>query len=236
MIALLVILTPIALINSVAMLPSSIAGVAAALGARKPILTASGFIAGRFVPHFTFGLLLTFGLDAAFNRLEVWTRDAWQDPATLVVALQLIIGTAMVVFGYRLSRVSGYRPDGAPSKPMTPVGAFSVSAGLTIVGLPGALLYFAAIDQILKADLTAPGIVKAVLYYNVIYLLPLMLIVVSRGLLGTGVNPIFSAVARFLQRRGKQLMFFGLLGLGVVLAADAITWFLGFPLLPRYVV
>ncbi len=232
--ALLAVLAPIALINSVSILPSGIAGVAAALGARKPILTASAFIAGKFVPHFAFGLLLTFGLDAAFDRLGVWTRDVWQDPATPVVVLQLIIGAVMVVFGYRLSRVSQHRPDGASSTPMTPVGAFSVAAGLTIVGLPGALLYFAAIDQILRADLMALGIVKTVLYYNVIYLLPLMLIILSRGLLGTRVDPIFRAVARFLQRWGKQLMFFGLLGVGVVLAVDAITWFLGFPLLQRY--
>jgi hypothetical protein len=234
MIAVLAILTPIALINSVAILPSGIAGVVAALGARKPILTASAFVAGKFVPHFTFGLLLTFGLDAAFDRLGLWTRGAWQDPATPVVVLQLIIGAVMVVFGYRLSRVGQHRPDGASSTPMTPVGAFSVAAGLTLVGLPGAWLYFAAIDQILRSDLMALGIVKAVLYYNVIYLLPLMLIILSRGLLGTRVDPIFRAVARFLERWGKQVMFFGLLGVGVVLAVDAITWFLGFPLLPRY--
>ena len=233
--ALLAILTPIALINSVSILPGGIAGVVAALGTRKPILTARAFVAGKFVPHFAFGLLLTFGLDAAFDRLGVWTRDVWQDPATPVVVLQLIIGAVMVVFGYRLSRVSQHRSDGASSTPMTPSRAFSVAAGLTLVGLPGALLYFAAIDQILRADLMALGIVKAVLYYNVVFLLPLMLIILSRRLLGTRVEPIFRAVARFFQRWGKHLMFFGLLGVGVVLAVDAITWFLGSPLLPRYV-
>ena len=233
--ALLAVLTPIALVNSLSILPGGIAGVVAALAGRQPVLTASAFVAGKFVPHFAFGLLLTFGLDAAFDRIGVWTRDVWQDPATPVVVRQLIIGAVMVVFGYRLSRVSQHRSDGASSTPMTPFRAFSVAAGLTLVGLPGALLYFAAIDQILRADLMALGIVKAVLYYNVIYLLPLMLIVLSRGLLGTRVDPIFRAVPRFLQRWGKQLMFFGLLGVGVVLAVDAITWFLGFPLLPRYV-
>lgn len=235
MIAILAVLTPIAFINSMAILPGGIAGVVVALGDRKPVLTASAFIAGKFVPHFTFGLLLTFGLDAAFDRLGVWTRGLWQDPATPVVVLQLIIGAVMVIFGYRLSRVTQHRADGASSTPMTPVSAFSVAAGLTLVGLPGAWLYFAAIDQILRFDLTALGIVKAVLYYNVIYLLPLMLIVLSRGLLGTRVDPIFGAVARFFGRWGKQLMFVGLLGVGVVLAVDAIIWFLGFPLLPRYV-
>ena len=227
---LLAVLTPIAFISSVTILPSGLAGVAASLSARKPILTASAFISGRFVPHFTFGLLLAIGFDAAFDRLEVWARDLWRDP--LAVVLQLIISSAMVVFGYRLSRSSQQGPDGA--SPMTPVGAFSVAAGITIVGLPSALLYFAAIDQILRADLTTPGIVKTVLYFNVIHLLPLMLIVLSRGLLGTRSDLVFRAVARFFERWGKRLISFGLLGIGVVLAVDAIGWFLGFPVLPSY--
>ncbi len=37
-----------------------------------------------------------------------------------------------------------------------------------------------------------------------------------------------------MERRGKRLLFFGLLGLGLVLVIDAVGWFLGFPLLPTY--
>ena len=52
---LLAVLTPIALLNSLSFLPSGIPGIAATLGARKPILTASALIAGKFVPNFVFG-------------------------------------------------------------------------------------------------------------------------------------------------------------------------------------
>ena len=232
MTALLVFLTPIALINSVSTLPSGIAGVAASLGAEKPFLTASAFIAGKFVPRFAFGLLLAIGLDYAFDGLRVRTREAWQDPDALVVLLQLVIGAVMVIFGYYLSHASRQRLDHASSTPLTPASAFSIAAGLTVVGLPSALLYFAAIDQILRADLRAPGIVNAVLFYNVVYLSPLMLIVLSRRLFGARSDPLYGAVARFLERWGERLMFFGLLGLGAVLVADAIGWFIGFPLLP----
>ncbi len=231
---LLAILIPIALLNSLWFLPRGIAGIAAALGARKPVLTASALIAGTFVPNFAFGLLIAFGLDTTFDRLEVGARDVWQGRDTLVVGLQLIIGAVMVVFAYRLSRTSRRRSNDASSTTLTPVGAFSVSAGLTLMGLPSAVLYFAAIDQVLRADLAAPGIVKALLLFNVICLLPLMLLVLSRGLLGTRSDPLFRAVARFIGRWGGRLMFVGLLGLGVVLTLDAIGWFLGSPLLPSY--
>jgi hypothetical protein len=231
---LLAVLTPIALLNSLLFLPRGIAGIAAALGARNPILTASALIAGTFVPNFAFGLLIAIGLDTTFDRLEVRARHLWQDPDTLIMGLQLIIGAMMIVFAYRLSRISQRRSDDASSARMTPVGAFSVSAGLTLMGLPSAVLYFAAIDQVLRADLAAPGILKALLFFNVICLLPLMLIVLSRGLLGRRSDPLFGAVARFVERWGRRLMFVGLLGLGVVLTLDAIGWFLGFPLLPGY--
>ena len=232
--ALLAVLTPIALISSASMLPSGIAGVVASLGTRKPYLTASAFIAGRFVPMFAFGLLLVIGLDAAFDQVNVWMQDKWRDPDTLAVVLQLVIGTAMAVFGYRLASASQQRPEQASSTSMSPVGAFSLAAGLNIIGLPVGLLYFAAIDQILRADLTVPGMAKALLYYNLMYLLPLMLIVLMRRIFGRRSDPIFAAVARFLKRWGKRLLFFGLLGLGVVLVVDAIGWFFGFPLLPTY--
>ena len=234
MTALFAVLTPIALLNSVSILPTAISGFAVSLGAPKPFLTTSAFIAGNFVPMFTFGLLVTLGLDAAFQQLGVWARDAWQDPDALVVLLQLIIGAVTVAFGYRLSRASPHRPDRVSTARMTPIGAFSVAAGVTLIGLPGSLLYFAAIDQILRAELTVVGITKAALFYNVIVLLPLVLIVLFRGLLGRRSDPLFRAVARFFERWGKRLLSFGMLGVGVVLTADAIGWFLGFPLLPSY--
>jgi hypothetical protein len=230
--ALLIVLTPIALINSVAILPSSIAGILTSLAARKPVLTASAFIAGKFVPHFAFGLLLAIGLDTAFDQFKVRAQDAWQEPDTLIVLLQLVIGTVMVVFGYHFSRASQQRADQGSSTLLTPARGFTVAAGLTVVGLPTAVFYFAAIDLILRADLNVPGIVKAILFYNVVYLSPLILIVLSRQLFGTRADPLFEAVAEFFKRRGKRLILFGMLGLGIVLMVDAISWFIGVPLLP----
>ena len=233
MTALLAVLTPIALVNSVSILPSGIAGVVASQGTPKPTLTASAFITGKFLPRFAFGLLLVIGLDTAVDRVNVWMQDMWRDPDVLLVVLQLFIGGAMVVFGYRLSNARKQRSDYPSSIPVTPIRAFFVAAVMTIMGPPGGLLYFMAIDQILRADPTLLGIVKALLYYNLILLLPLMLIVLACRLLGERGDPIFAAVSRFFDQWGKRLLFFGLLGLGVVLVVDALGWFMGFPFL-RY--
>jgi hypothetical protein len=231
---LLAILTSIALVNSVLFLPTGVTGIAASLAAQRPFLTAIAFIAGKFTPHFLFGLLIAVGLDAAFDSLKLRAREAWQDPDYWLVAVQLIIGIAMIVVAYLVSRGSKDPASPKSTKPVTPLGAFAVSAGMTLVGLPGALLYFAAIDQVLRANLTSPGVVVAILYFNLVLVSPLVLIVFLRRLLGTMVEPLFTAISRFFERWGKKIVLLALLGVGAILALDAIGWFIEFPLLPSY--
>lgn len=231
---LLAILTSLALVNSVLLLPTGITGVVASLATRKPFLTAMAFVAGKFTPYFLFGLLLAVGLDAAFDQLKTRAQEAWQDPDNLLVAAQLIIGIAMLMVAYLVSRGSKHQASTKSTTPVTPLRAFSVAAGMSLVGLPGALLYFAAIDQILRAHLTSTGVVAAILFYNLVMVSPLVLVVLLRRLLGATAEPLFAAISRFLDHSGKKIILFALLGVGTILALDAIGWFIEFPLLPSY--
>jgi hypothetical protein len=235
MIELLAILFPIALINSVWILPYGILGVVSSLATPRPTLTASAFIAGIFLPHFLFGLLLAIGVDTAIEQATAWLQETWRDRDLLLVLLQLVIGVVMVLFGYRLSYTEPSPPPGDASNiQMSPLRAFSVSAGFTTVKLPGGLLYFAAIEQILRADPPVSAIVKGLLFYNLVYLSPLILTVFARHALGIRVDRLLANVSEFLGEWGKRLVFFGMLGLGVILVVDAVGWFFGAPLLPRY--
>ena len=226
------VLTPIALINSMSTLPPGIAGVVTSLGTRQPYLTALAFIAGKFVPLFLFGLLLAIGLDTAFDQLKLTAQGVWRDPSWLLVTVQFLIGAAMLLLAYRLSRASQRPPDHERSPQMSPIRVFSVVSGTTLIGLPGAIFYFAAIDQILRADLAVAGIVNALLFYNVVYLSPLVLIVLVRRFFGARADPLFNALTGFFKRWGKRLVSFAVFCLGGVLVADAVGWFTGFPLLP----
>ena len=234
MIALLVVLTPIALIYGLVILPSGLASLAAAMASDKPYITSGAYILGKFVPKIVFGLLVAIGLDAIFDQITAQATDIWRNPSAPAVALQLAIGVVLVFASYRFSR-TWQESTKKKSTSLTPVAAFTLGAGLTILSLPGNLLYFAAIDQILRAELPLPGIVFAVLYYNLVLLTPLTLIVVSRWLFGARADPFFTAVDRFLERHGKRILAVGMLILGVVLIADGIGWFLGFPVLPSYI-
>jgi hypothetical protein len=236
MIEVLAILFPIALINSVWILPYGVLGVVSSLVTPKPTLTASAFIGGILLPHFLFGLLLAIGVDTAIEQATAWLQETWRGRDLLLVLLQLVIGVVMVLFGYRLSYTepNSPPPGDASSIQMSPLRAFSVSAGFTTVKLPGGLLYFAAIEQILRADPPVSAIVKSLLFYNLVFLSPLILTVLARHLLRERVDRLLAGVSAFLDKWGKRLVFFGMLGVGVILVVDAVGWFFGAPLLPRY--
>jgi len=101
-----------------------------------------------------------------------------------------------------------------------------------IVGMPGALPYFAALDQILRADVSSSGAVLALLWYNAIFLLPLVLVPVLRLVLGARSQPFFDTVSRFSEVWGRRLIAAVLLLLGGLLVVDGMGWFLGRPLFP----
>ena len=72
----------------------------------------------------------------------------------------------------------------SPPREATPADAFALGAGTILVGLPGAIPYFAAIDQILRSDLNAGSNVIALIYYNVIIVLPLLGMMLLHALMG----------------------------------------------------
>ncbi len=101
-----------------------------------------------------------------------------------------------------------------------------------MAGLPGSLPYFGAIDQILRADLPLPASLLALLFYNLVFVLPLASLALVRVLMPTQSEQIFRRVVLLSGRWGRRLIVGGLAVVGTVLGADAIGWFLGYPLLP----
>jgi len=99
-----------------------------------------------------------------------------------------------------------------------------------LTGLWGALPYFAAIDQILRAGLDSLQTILGVLYYNLIFISPLVVLVVIGIILGPGAKSLFEKLVAWLLHFGKQLITLALYVLGIVLIADAIGWYLNMPL------
>ena len=126
---------------------------------------------------------------------------------------------------------AGPTPAGTPG-PAGPVKAFTFGFGLMIVGMPGALPYFAAVDQILRADPGATGMVVAISFYDLVFVAPLIAVIVLARALGEKGKEILARINRFFEVWGRRVTVILLVALGFILVADGIGWLMNAPLLP----
>jgi len=233
MLNLLYVLTPIALLDSTSITPLSIVPMALLLAGRRPYVTVSAFLLGLYVSYLVMALGFLFGLSQVFEQLNTWFTNKLQNPDALDLLLQIGIGLILIFFGARIAtkrkQKTGQREAPAPA---TPAKAFVFAVGLNVVGFPGAVPYFAAADQILRADLPSLQMLVAVVYYVTVFLTPLILLVVLKAALGRRGDQLLSRVKEFFDRWGSRIVAVLLLGLGLILVADGIGWFYGAPLLP----
>ena len=229
---LLLVLLPIALLDSLSMVPLTVAPLALMLNGAKPITTTTAFLAGIFLAYFSGGVLLMYGLDALFERIEPAVMRFLNAPTTLELLVQFVLGVIMVGFGWKLagSRES-HGPRGADTA-LSPVNAFLLGATLTLVGLPGALPYFGAIDQILRDGKTELDAMLALAGYNAAFILPHASLMAVRILAPQRSEHIFQVVAQASEKWGRRLIIVILFVVGITLVADTIGWWFGYPLLP----
>ena len=232
MVELLIVLTPIGLLDSTSMIPMCIVILVVLLAGPSPLLSSSALIVGIFVTYVASGLLILLGLQGVFDEISAYTLRLWKNPETEELIFQAVIGAVLLAFGVRIATARKRHTEKPVASDMTGIQALVAGAGLTIVGLPGAVPYFAAIDLILRTDVTLPQRMLALGYYNFVFVTPLVAIVALRLILGERSTGILDAVKRFFDSWGQRLIVALLLMLGVVLLADGIGWFLGHPLIP----
>ena len=110
--------------------------------------------------------------------------------------------------------------------------AFVLGAGMSLLGLPAAVLYFGAINQILRADVGSALTAVALLFYNLVFLTPLIALLVVSLVFAARSEIIFNRVMLITDRWVRQFASIAIMIVGVVLLADGISWFIGYPFLP----
>ncbi|GFO72696.1 hypothetical protein BJAS_P3144 [Bathymodiolus japonicus methanotrophic gill symbiont] len=96
---------------------------------------------------------------------------------------------------------------------------------VNFVGIPFALPYFAALDQILKANFAVTETLLLLLSYNILYALPFTIVPILVAILGAGSQSILQSINTFLERVSAVLMPVLLILLGGALVADATNYF-----------
>jgi len=233
MLELLLTLTSISLLDSLSAVPIALIPLAIILNGRTPLKGSIGFISGGFIVYFIFGIFILMGLDTLIDEYAgSFISYIKSEPDCVELVIQIFIGFLMIYFAWQFSRkapqnrnIKSYDSD------ITPVQAFTLSASINIIGMWGALPYFAAMAQILKADLETTSMLWILAYYNFVFALPLIGFIILRVLMGDRATLVLTIMTDFFTHWGKQLIVFSLYLLGPLLIADGIGWFTGYPIL-----
>ncbi len=234
MIELLSILVPIALIDSTSMVSLGILPLVNMLAGPRSYETAWSFILGLFVSYLVMGLAFMFGLSSVFEPLNEWLEYRWHNPEPADFGLELLLGLVMVVAGGRIAERRREQQEKKSTRSgMGPAAAFGLGFMINVVGFPGALPFFAAADQILRADMVGLDIVLVVAFYVAVFVLPLVLLVALQRLLGARGTALMNRIKGFMDIWGRRAFVVLLVGLGALMVVDAGLYFLrGVPLLP----
>ena len=187
-----------------------------AAGSNRPISNTILVLLGHTAAYLSAGVALAFGMEQV--------KTYFSTPHTIDFVAGLLIGLLLLWVAYLSTRKT------APSETeqngqLTPLKAFGIGATINFIGLPFALPYFAAIDQILIADLNAGRSFFILLGYNLLYALPFVIVPALVLIMGQNSRPLLEKINNWLDRGSAILLpiILGLVGLGMV--ADAVSYF-----------
>ena len=202
--------------------PSAIALQVYLLGTTKPIPRSLAFVIGIFLAYWTSGLLAVLGLNQFIQTVIANSGFSLSTP--LLYTIQLLIGIILLVVGIMLRIPAQTEPVKAPTK-LTLARTFLLGMSVTVLELPTALPYFAAIEQIARANLDLLSIASILALYNLIFVLPPIALVVLYLLFHrqSFVLSLLQRINRSIAIYSPHILRFVLLGLGIFLIADCLS-------------
>jgi len=222
MFELLLILVPIVVTDI--MNPVLAAAVIFALGTPKPYRGAFWVLFGWFAVYFVSGLGIAVGLE--------WVMRFLANPRPVDFYIQTPIALTLIWFAYKSAR-TGENPRSSQQIPqptssnhtLSAPGGFALGATINLVGLPFAIPYFAAIDQMLKADLSLSGALFVLTLYNLVYVLPFAALALLRWIYRDQADALFRRINTWMEKVSAVLMPVMLFAIGAVLLLDAVFYF-----------
>jgi threonine/homoserine/homoserine lactone efflux protein len=209
----LILLVPILLADVVN--PVLFAFMVYAVGTDRPLGNSLAALLGHTLSYLCFGILLAVSLDPIIQRLE--------NPLPVDFGISFAIGVLLVWMAWRSATGKGQSEEKRPER-LTVPKAFAFGAVINLIGLPFALPYFAALDQIIKADLPVTGSLTLIAAYNLFYALPFLIVPVLAGLMGEASRPILARINEKVDKFSGVLMPVMLALVGVALIADALRY------------
>ena len=187
-----------------------------AAGSQRGIANSSALLTGHTLAYFVAGVAIAYGMEQIAGRLA--------NPHRIDFVISGIVGLGLLWMLVQTKR------DGAPvaDEPeweLTPLKCLGFGAVVNFIGIPFALPYFAAVDQILKADLSLAESVTTLGIYNIAYALPYVVVPAMVAVSGESAKPFLEKINGFLVKASDIIMPLMLGLLGLALLADSAVYF-----------
>ncbi|MEA2468402.1 MAG: hypothetical protein QOJ57_2528, partial [Thermoleophilaceae bacterium] len=180
--------------------PATIAVAVLLATGRRPVPRLLLYALGTGVTYFLGGLLLVLGPAELLHSLLHRTPTTAGYVAEVVIG---VIGVAAAVWIWTRRPASVERrlpTDVSPPK------ALLIGAGITLVDLPTALMYFAAIALIARANISVASEVVLLVIFNVAYVAPLLAVAALAGLFGPKAEPVLERLHGVVAQWGQRLL------------------------------
>lgn len=199
--------------------PVLFAMLVAAAGAGRPVINSAAMLAGHTLSYFIAGVAVAHGFDQVAERLA--------NPQHIDYLLSAVLGAILLRMALSVKK-AGAPTAKEPEQALTPASAFGIGAVVNFVGIPFAVPYFAVVDQILGADLSAADSIAVLAVYNLAYAAPFLVVPVAVAIAGEHARPLLEKISGVLGRLSDAAMpwMFGLLG-AALLADSAAYLFTG---------
>jgi len=204
--------------------PVLLASLIVSLTSQKPFATSLTVLGGHTVAYFLVGILIVFGpVDVLAGWLAPFV-DWFNDPAPIDYLLGFVLGILLLAVSWRW-KVAPPSPSENKQQPVSDslVKAFGYGAVLNFVGIPFALPYFAFINQLYKLGVDYK--LTALLFYNIAYTLPFLLVPLALAIFGGSALPTLQLINKGVEKIAAFILpvIIGLLGLAMVV--DALLFF-----------
>ena len=186
-----------------------------AVGSSRPFANSTAFLAGHTVSYFISGVVIALGLNKIIDRLN--------NPLPVDFVIEFLIGL-FCLWAAWASKNGKAGEEKNPSAQLTPGYCFGFGAIVNFTGVPFALPYFAAINQILKANLSVESSLMLLAFYNIAYALPFLMVSILIALIGERSRPFLEKTSDLLTGIVDRFMPVLLLLLGVALIGDAAAY------------
>jgi len=217
--SLILILIPILLTDVVN--PVLLAAVVFALGSKRPLLNANAVLFGWLTLYFLSGIILALGLESISEFLA--------NPRPIDFYIETVVGILLIWLALRCFKKEDPRKkekELGDADNLKTSSAFWIGASINLIGMPFAIPYFAALDQILKFDLSWLAAVSALLLYNLLYILPFFVLIIIRYAYKEKSDQLFATINEKMEKLGNIILPLLILAIGGILIVDAIKFFI----------